>query len=411
MRVVHLNIRLSQGGAGRMGFDLHRRLVGAGTDSRLLYGYASGIADDPAGVDDDTVTRVGTKPAVLLNFAAHRLLGRDHVTGSPATIRDAIAAADLVHVHAPHHYYLDWYWLLRTIRALRRPVVITAHDWWFVTGRCGFVFDCTGWQRACGECGDRRHHHHLPSWPDRSRHHRAGRLAALRPLRDDIVFACPSGHLAGDYRRVLTDYDIRTVPNGTDLEFEAALAAAPPRDAERRGYLFSAADLSGRGKIDPGLVRAMAALPDMSVVLAGRSNPFGTNGAFHYLGEIADRATMATTLRSVRALMFCSRIDNAPLTIIEALASGCYVVAYQSPAAQEMLARVGGRCVAGVDEALAVVEAGGEAALFDGQSRDQIARRAMAEFGGQAMMARYRDLYAELLDRTGRRGSPAEVRA
>lgn len=399
MRILHFNIRLSQGGAGRMGFDLHRRLVSAGTNSRLLYGYASGIADDPAGAGDDTVVRMGTKPTVLLNFATHRLLGRDYVTGSPGTIRREIACADVVHVHAPHHYYLDWYWLLRTIEASGKPMVITAHDWWFVTGRCGFIFDCTGWQRACGECGERRFHH-LASWPDRSRHHRAGRLAALQPLRDRIVFACPSGHLADDYRRVLTGYDIRTVPNGTDLEFETALAGALPVEEARQGYLFSAADLSGRGKIDPDLVHAMAAIPGMSVVLAGRSNPFGSDGAFRYLGEIADRGTMAATLRSVRALMFCSRIDNAPLTIIEALASGCYVVAYQSPAAEEMLHRVGGRCVAGADEARAVVEAGGEAALFDGQSRAQIARRAMEEFGGQAMLMRYRDIYAELLEST-----------
>lgn len=410
MRIVHFNIRLSQGGAGRMGFDLHRRLVSAGTDSRLVYGYASGIVDDPAGAGDATVTRIGTRPMVLLNFAAHRLLGRDYATGSPATIRREIAGADLIHVHAPHHYYLNWYWLLDTIRALGKPMVITAHDWWFVTGRCGFIFDCTGWQRACGECGDRRFHH-LASWPDRSRHHRAGRLAALLPLRDDIVFACPSGHLADDYRRVLTGYDIRTVPNGTDLEFEAALAGTGSADDGRQGYLFSAADLSGRGKVDPDLVRDMAAIPGMSVVLAGRANPFGTDGAIRYLGEIADRGTMAATLRSVRALMFCSRIDNAPLTIIEALASGCYVVAYQSPAAAEMLARVGGRCVAGPEEALAVVDAGSEAALFGGQSRDQIARRAMAEFGGQAMMARYRDLYAELLDRMARRDAPSGARA
>lgn len=377
-----------------MGLDLHRRLLTSGTDSRLLYGYASGIADDPAGSGDESVQRVGTKPTVLLNFAAHRLLGRDYATGSTALIRREIESADIVHVHAPHHYYMNWYWLLRTIERAGKPMVITAHDWWFVTGRCGFVYDCTGWQRSCGECGNRRRHH-LPSWPDRSKHHRAGRLNALNQLRGQIVFACPSAHLANDYRQVLSGYDIRVVPNGTDLEFEAALA--PIDDGQREGYLVSAADLSGKGKVDPDLVRRMAQLPGTPILLAGRNNPFGEATPFRYLGEITQRTTMAATLHRVRALLFCSRIDNAPLTIIEALASGCYVVAYDSPAASEMLTKVGGRCVSGQEEAFEIVRSGSEASLYGGQSRREIMRRTMVEFGGDTMRIRYEQLYREVI--------------
>jgi putative colanic acid biosynthesis glycosyltransferase len=412
VQVLHVNIRASQGGAGRVALDLHRRLRLQGLDSRLVYGYASGIGDDPDVRDDDTVQRIGTRAAVIGNFATHLLVGQDLFTGGKTILAGAIEASDVVHLHAPHHYFMNWGFFIRRIARSAKPLVITAHDWWFVTGRCGFVEGCTGWQRQCGECGAMKGRD-LPTWFDFSRPNRGAKLRSIRQLGAAVSFACPSRHIARDYRRVYPDTDIRVVHNCIDLEFERQLAAAPPRAAgEGRAYLFSASDLASPGKVDADLVRALLEAGDVPLRFVGRNNPFAVEpGA--WLGEVRSRRQMVEVLRGARALVFCSRMDNAPLTIMEALAAGCFVLAYQSPAAQEMLELVGGRCVADRQAMIEAIRGGTVEALYGGIDAGELARRAAAHFSGAAITSKYRALYADAIaagSADAREGSGARPR-
>ncbi|MCB8828992.1 hypothetical protein LJD47_28680, partial [Escherichia coli] len=100
---------------------------------------------------------------------------------------------------------------------------------------------------------------------------------------------------------------------------------------------------------------------------------------------------------SARSLLFTSQMDNAPLTIIEALSTGCYVVAYPSPAAAEMLAMVGGRCAASPSEAETLVLESRESELYGGISPDKLAERARHLFSGNQLLERYSALYTKLI--------------
>ena len=394
MRILALNIRATQGGAGRMGYDLHQRLRGAGHRPRLLYGYGSGIAPDPQVRTEPGIEMIGSRPVVLANFAAHLLGGREMATAGAAAIRDSVAEAEVIHLHAVHHWYVRWAGLVGMLRDSGKPVVITAHDWWLLTGRCGFVRDCSGWKRSCGECGMRRFED-LPSLLDRSAAVRRARHEALRMLGDRLTIVCPSRHLAQDHAGIFPELEVVCVPNALDREFEAALG--PVRStSDRRGHLFCASDLAAPGKIDPGLVRALAAEPGVTVGLIGRSSPFGDTAAVEH-GEVRSRAALAALYGGARGLLFPSRMDNAPLTIIEALSAGCYVLAYPSSAAREMLVLVGGRCVRSAAEALALVRSGREATLYGGIPPAELARRAREIWSGASMLEAYLRVYARAL--------------
>ena len=396
MNVLQINIRASQGGAGRICLDHHRRLERRGISARLLYGYGSGIADDPSVVNDKSIERTGTRLGVLANYAWHVVSGVDRFSPGINRLRSAVAWAHVIHIHAPHHYFINWDHLAAMIRESGKPAVITAHDWWFVTGRCANPGHCSGWQRACGVCGAKRWED-LPSLPDRSRTILGRRRASLRSLEHQVVFACPSLHLADDYRAALPWAKVEVVANGADLEFEHHVASQPER--ERRGILFSAADLSGSGKIDRWLVQELANGGRVEIKLAGRNNPFSLPNCT-YFGEVRDRARMVEILNSSEALMFCSRMDNAPLTILEALVAGCYVVAFESAAASEMIGKVGGRCVRGREEALQVLRSGRFADLYGGLSRPELARRSADVFSGETMTDAYLGIYRHMLPHT-----------
>ncbi|MBB5720358.1 putative colanic acid biosynthesis glycosyltransferase [Stakelama sediminis] len=299
----------------------------------------------------------------------------------------------MIHLHAPHHYYLNWNTVTRLLAESGKPVVISAHDWWLVSGRCGFARDCMGWRRACGECGSRRFED-LPSLRDRSRQVRVSRHAALRRLRSRLAIVCPSEHLCNDHRQIFPDLDVRFIPNALDREFEAAVSGFQ-LSTDRNDLVFCASDLASPGKIDAGLVRTLASEFGGNVKLVGRSSPFSDTSATA-LGEVRDRTELARIFASTRALMFTSQMDNAPLTIIEALSVGAYVVAYPSAAAQEMLRLVGGRCAESPDEAYEIVRTGRENELYGGQSHLELARRAREIWSGETMAAAYREVYRDL---------------
>lgn len=395
MRVLSINIRATQGGAGRMGYDLHKRIQEMGHSSRLLYGYGSGIAPDSKVENEPDVKMIGSRPVVIGNYIAHWSFGREILIGGMATLTEGIRQAEVIHVHAAHHWYLNWNTLIAILGQARKPVVITAHDWWLVTGRCGFVRECTGWHRACGECGDRRFED-LPSLFDRSRSIRAARQRNLRTLRENLTIVCPSQHLHRDHERIYPDLDTRFIPNALDREYESAIAHLQRRD--RRGIVFCASDLASPGKIDPNMVRLTAAAHGDAVELVGRNNPFHDIPVVIH-GEVRDRVKLAEIFARAKMLVFTSQMDNAPLTIIEALVAGCYVVAYPSPAAAEMLALVGGRCASSPEEALALISAGHVAELYSGLNPEDLARRASEVWSGQRLAETYLATYAELIAR------------
>jgi len=395
MKILSLNIRATQGGAGRMGLDLHHRLIARGEAAILLYGYSSRIMPDPLMADDPTVDMLGSRAEILVNYAAHWAIGREVKTSGRRRLRRALESADIVHVHAAHHWYLNWADLIAMIRRADLPVLMTAHDWWLITGRCGFVRACTGWQRRCGECGDMRFED-LPSLFDRSRSVRTARQAALRTVADRLTIVCPSRHLQRDHSAIYPDLDVRVIPNALDRAFEEALADLPVV-SERAGYVFCASDLDSPGKIDKSLVQRMAEKFGKTVELVGRNSPFGSLEVTDH-GEVRARAALAGIFGRTRALLFTSTMDNAPLTIIEALTSGCYVVAYPSPAAEEMVRLVGGRCAAGPDEAYAIVSQGREAELYGGLSHTEMAAKARLVWSGEALASAYMNAYARLID-------------
>jgi glycosyltransferase involved in cell wall biosynthesis len=82
---------------------------------------------------------------------------------------------------------------------------------------------------------------------------------------------------------------------------------------------------------------------------------------------------------------------------MEALAAGCFVLAYQSPAAQEMLELVGGRCVADRQAMIEAIRGGAVEALYGGIDSGELARRAAAHFSGAAITGKYRALYADAI--------------
>ena len=104
-------------------------VVGAKRAARLvrLAGQPTKVIDEWMGIED-------------FHFAGTR------------RILDLAGHPDIVHCHNLHGGYFD----LRALQWLsaERPVVITMHDAWLLSGHCVHSLSCERWETGCGSCPD-----------------------------------------------------------------------------------------------------------------------------------------------------------------------------------------------------------------------------------------------------------------
>lgn len=206
---------------------------------------------------------------------------------------------------------------------------------------------------------------------------------------------------------------VRLIPNGVDTR---VFGVAPKRDAlprvvKRKGELW-VGTLAGLRKVKdlPALVRAFAPLPgEWQLVIVGEgperdtilaeAERAGVEHRVHLPGFVADPAR-ATALFDVFALS--SRSEQAPISVIEAMAAGLPIVAPRVGDIGAMVATDNGPwlCEPGDEAALgkALAELAADPAL---RKRIGEANRAKAraEFDEGTMTERYRALYWGLMGR------------
>lgn len=400
MRIVQVNVRLTEGGAARVALDLHRRLLANGEESRFHYGYSRRGGSNPFASEIPASYRLAAWPGVMTNYALHELAGIEAVppqgAGAAALIRD-VAAADAVHLHVTHSYFLPIGWLAKLLREHARRVIWTAHDSWLLTGRCAILEGCEAWHAGCGKCPTGRNYPRARV--DLSEGRRRRRIDAVRSLGDRLTLVSPSSFLGDRLRSVYPDLDIAGIPNGTDLEFERCLSAPaspPPVPLRTRSrlprVLIVANDLSHKAKADPDVITAMRSRAAFELVTVGSSSPFKGDGVIN-LGTVTSRAELVAIYRACDALLFTSTVDNSPLVLIEALSAGLPVLAVQADAQWEILERIDARPVSGPEEAVNELARPDCMGIYGGRSRASVAAHSQEAFGGQRMMRLYSELY------------------
>lgn len=406
LRVVQLSLHVKLGGAGRAATRLHAALLARGVESRFL----TGSADDAAGIAAARPLRVGWR-ADLADGGARTVRERGAsetqgllwhlLAGTASAIEDALGSDGLVHLHwvegsfgAPEVF---------AHIARRRGVLWTLHDTSAFTGYCGNPMGCDRFVEACGACPQIASTNPFDiSWRTLARRRLAGRAYP------DVVIA-PSHWMARLARasRVMRNHDIRRVANGVDLQ---TFRPGDRRAARERLGLpekaFLVVLLAAHPMLKGGdlLVAALAelardgAMRNLAVVVAGASALEGSAVPVHHLGLLHDDAEVAVALQAADVVVVPSRFDNLPNAMIEGLASGIPVVAFD-------VGGVGDAVVDGDTGVLvpALDTIGFAAAirrLADPELRERLGRggraRAEREFDGQVQAGRIAQIYDEV---------------
>lgn len=422
------------GGAEKIAMDLHRSYLALGHESVFLVGnkqsdLLSVIEIPPTawrrfwgGVDRE-IQKIKFRGL----WCFHRLIniiqmpyyytarrsGREnfHYPESRRMVNKLQQDADVIHLHNLHNEYFD----LRMLPNLskRKPVIITLHDEYLLTGHCALSLGCGRWRIGCGKCP------HLDVYPavrvDNTRYNWQRKQAISS--KSDLTLVTPSAWLAERAREsLLSSLPVRVLPNGIDLSIfkpGSQPAARKSLGLDQKAFILLHTAAGGRKnhyKDYEMLDRVVARLKNQSfnqpvILLALGGNQDSqekiNNVTMVEKSYINDPLEIARYYQACDLYIHTAKTENAPLVILEAMACGKPIVSTNAGGIPELVreGETGYAVPIGDDEGMVnrILTL-----INDPGQRDQMgikaAKVAKVEYGLNRMVDDYLNLYQELID-------------
>jgi len=413
LRILHVNTFDLEGGAGRAAWRIHQGLQNLGVASQML--VQTRTSGDASVYERDT--RLARTLAIfrpyldMLPLLFYRYRQQTHwsVEWFPAKISRQIQALnpDIIHLHWICRGFID----VPALVSFQRPVVWTLHDSWAFTGGCHIPGNCINYKAQCGLCPQlgSKHAWDLSRWT----WNRKRKFWRDTPL----TIVTPSQWLADCARcsSLLRERRIDVIPNGIDLnqyrpveKQEARSILGLPRD--RKLILFSA--MNATYDINKGFRYLEAALRQLAedgwhdrieLMVVGQSapsTPVNTGVPSRFLGVLRDEISMRLAYSAADVTVMASAQENLPNSIMESLACGTPVVAFNVGGVQHLVEhQVNGYLaqpfsIDGLSAGMSFVLSDEERwRRLSDRARDKIVR----DFNADEIAQRYQALYEQLL--------------
>lgn len=421
MRIVHLSTTDIGGGAGVAAYRLHAGLGRIGVDSRMV------VAHKLSG--DERVSVLGQRRTNL-----ERLRRRFHSevmfrqfrryrTTRPSYLDffsdDRVPASALVPSALPQAGVYNLHWVAgfldyRTFFGalpLDLPLVWTLHDMNPFTGGCHYTSGCDRFVGTCGEC------------PALGSTNEADLSAAIfrrkksvyeRLDPESVRIVTPSAWLSREASRsaLFSKFHISTIPYGLDTEMFQPRRRAIAREAfgipqNLNIVMFAAQTLRNHRKGMDLLVEALSEQKisrEIGLISVGRSDASAavTGGYYCALGELKSERLMSLAYSAADLFVLPTREDNLPNVVLEAMACGTPVVAFDVGGLPDMIRPdmtgllVPLEDVGGLRSAIAtILEDDERRARISGECR----RVAVERYRLEIQAERYVRLYRELMQR------------
>ena len=404
MKILYVNPCYWGGGAEKIARQLYLGLKDKNIQTFFLAGRYQENIPKHVDVIYDTILQRGVSAA--LGIINHNVLFRTF--RARKKIIDIIQKEkiDIVHFHNIHGNYLgplD----LKAIRKYCPNLVFTMHDMWLLTGCCPYAMECEKWTnlQRCYECtgnsflkrGTKRASVYL-------------RCKEKSFVNSNYILTSPSKWLINCCKKsYLKDEKIFLIPNGIDID------VFYPRDKNevRKKYgipldknilMFSAHKIDSPYKGVKYMLEALTRLKDTEkyclLTVGTHAKEIGFPYEMINVGFVDDDNTMSELYAAADVFITTSMADNFPLTVLESMASGTPVLAFQTGGIPEAI----------TEETGWIVKQGNSVALAE-KIEDIFGRKEeLISMGKQCrkhieekyslikMLDKYRELYEKILD-------------
>lgn len=399
MKILQINTVYGEGSTGKIARDLHDMSVAQGM--RCLVGHRC-VTPGKAPPEDSL------EISGRWDSRVHGLLARYTMfKGCFSYLRtrsflkkvDAFGP-DLIHLHNLHGSYVNLPLLFRYIKKRKIPVVWTLHDCWPMTAICSHftIARCDRWKEGCHHCPQRKKCSSCPvDLTKRVWRLKRGWSTGL----PNAVLVTPSQWLAGLVRQsFLKEYPVITIPNGIDLSvFEPT-----PSDIRQRLGLTGKKIVLGVAfgwGYEKGLdvfVQLSQRLPeDYVIVLVGTDERVDATLPKNIVSihRTTDQRELAQLYTAADVFVDPTREENYPTVMMEALACGTPVVAFDTGGCKEIIHEGCGVCVA-VDD---VDQLEQQILRFCAMDATQVCLRHAAQFHKDRRLGAYLPLYESMVQR------------
>jgi len=411
MKIVIVNTFDTEGGAARAAYRLHRALLDEGVESTMLVQSKSS--------HDETVIEATTKLQKTfvqrrsgLDFLPVRLYKeRAKTPFSPAWL-GLRNLADTINAMEPDVVHLHWVTggMLRIedILHIKAPIVWSMHDNWLFTGGCHIKWECNLYKNQCGTCPklNSTHSNDLSRW--------------VWKRKEKIFARVPNMTVVGLSRwitdtakesNLLNKHTIVNLPNPINTHIFKPFDKNLSRERwnfplNKKLVLFGA--MSATSDINKGFHELSQALvliqeENIELVIVGSSRPkdfqdfkFKT----HYFGHLNDDTSLITIYSAVDIVILPSLQENLSNTIMESLACGTPVVAFDTGGNSDMIEHKKTGYLAKPFEIKDLAD--GIDWLLKTPNYDDLCRNArekiLREFDGAVVAHKYLDLYRCVLN-------------
>ncbi|MGQ1890981.1 glycosyltransferase [Thermophagus sp. OGC60D27] len=242
----------------------------------------------------------------------------------------------------------DEFLSVKEIGKFKVPIVWAFHDVWALTGGCHYPGDCEGFQSGCGHCPKLKY----PHQHDWSRYLWRKKYENWKDL--DITIVCPSNWMADMVRKsgMFGKRPLEVVPYGIELETFKPMPSEVLRKSlgikpHQKALLFGAVNsLHDTRKGAHLLIEALSKLEGripaedlVFLVFGAKESPVLEKIPFRVinLGFIREKEELAKYYAASTAFVLPSLEDNLPNTVLESLACGTPVVAFDIGGISDMI--------------------------------------------------------------------------
>ncbi len=356
MKVLIINKSATKGGAAIAAFRLFKALKSFGVDVNMLVEEKSDI-EEVISLSDNWLNEKKT----FIRFVKERIYFLPHEKNkevrfqfSPAKAGIAIhnhplvQEADIIHLHWINHGFLS----LKTMNLLfqlGKPVVWTLHDMWAFTGGCHYAGHCSNYKKECMQCPMLKNpsqndisntlFHHKKKLYD---YHNIHPVTCSQWLQQEAMQSTLLQDKKTNAIANPIDTDVFKPQNKTTCQQHFNLPT------NKKLLLFGAANINDKRKGIQFLLNALQRLSDnhpelkdeVELIIFGKSNaeflsqfPFTT----HNLDYVSSPEEIVMIYNSADAFVLPSLQDNLPNTVMESLACGTPVIAFNIGGVPEMV--------------------------------------------------------------------------
>ena len=353
MKVVHLSTSDLSGGAA----IACKRIVDAQAsneiDSNLL--VQKKISSDPRvhSITKNLFSKLHYNFRLLFDEGYIRLLTNQNrgrfskpVFGADIMNHPLITRADIINLHWINGGFISLD-MLRKIGKLGKPIFWTFHDMWAFTGGCHYVADCENYVTQCHNCPAVK----LSSERDVSYRIFNRKMEIYDKLNLTIVTT--SRWLAGEASKsaLLKKKKVIVIPTPINSDLFKPLDKKNSRQAlnlplDKKIILFGAMNIKDERKGFRYLIDALQIintgneLPDIEIAVFGKIDESVINSIpykVYQLGQLKTESEIISTYNSADVFVAPSLEDNLPNTIMESMACGTPVVAFNIGGIPDMI--------------------------------------------------------------------------